>query len=594
MKRRCDPVRGDHRLLTPDSHTLSGVRLNPVIQGRSEGGASRSGHLSDSSNSESAVGLTRRRPPSASPTRRLRFEDETETEAETRYLERQRRRAGQRGAGVLVSKPDLNLYINGKAGAGLQGAGHVLDKQLRGRTVLFDQHDSCGTYSGGGVNLNLHLQPSVPENRGRSLYRHQVNLKTEPIRETYIGSITPGQTSRGRSGEPRLTYQAEHNGNQMTPRQTTPSTDLPVNPYAPNQLSSGTQPPCLTLPVSKRHSFSPPQPQKDSHNVRLNSTTAERNQIQKKNQKQNYNQNQKLNQQEQEGALKPSRERQSGGEPKERSPCVEEDSVKPSSSSGTTAACKPPRSSAGSTQLVEQPKEAEPPDAPLQENFIRRNESSRLSLRRLFSTVSLSRTRSASLDRLSLRPSPPAPDPTPPRTRKSPGLLRKTLSVQSLTVGSPFLQMKKSPSAQNLEQKKKKDRSADYRPAADQFLQRCLSLEDVGSPSSVRSVGRLLRVCPDGTFLLEVVRPASRTFGFMISRGNGRADSGVYVDDMVDRNTEKLFAGLLAIGDEILEVNGEKVACLSLDQVTQLLTQNPSTTIRVLRHWRLPPRGPQH
>lgn len=65
---------------------------------------------------------------------------------------------------------------------------------------------------------------------------------------------------------------------------------------------------------------------------------------------------------------------------------------------------------------------------------------------------------------------------------------------------------------------------------------------------------------------------------------------GVYVEDMVDSSTEKLYAGLLAVGDEILEVNGEKVACLSLDQVTHLLTQNTSATVRVLRHRRTPPQ----
>ena len=59
---------------------------------------------------------------------------------------------------------------------------------------------------------------------------------------------------------------------------------------------------------------------------------------------------------------------------------------------------------------------------------------------------------------------------------------------------------------------------------------------------------------------------------------------------MVDGGTEKLYAGLLAVGDEILEVNGEKVACLSLDQVTRLLTQNTSATIRVLRDWTTSPR----
>lgn len=61
--------------------------------------------------------------------------------------------------------------------------------------------------------------------------------------------------------------------------------------------------------------------------------------------------------------------------------------------------------------------------------------------------------------------------------------------------------------------------------------------------------------------------------------------TGVYIEDM-NSSTEKLYAGLLAIGDEILEVNEEKVACLSLDQVTNLLIKNQSVTIRVLRHQR--------
>ncbi|XP_031735501.1 uncharacterized protein LOC116401303 isoform X1 [Anarrhichthys ocellatus] len=116
------------------------------------------------------------------------------------------------------------------------------------------------------------------------------------------------------------------------------------------------------------------------------------------------------------------------------------------------------------------------------------------------------------------------------------------------------------------------------------LLQRCLSIEDVSRPSSVRSVGRVLQVCSDGTFLLEVSRPKGQIYGFIISRGRGRPNSGVYVEDMVDSSTKKLYAGLLAVGDEILEVNGEKVACLSLDKVTHLLTQSTSATIRVLRH----------
>lgn len=212
-------------------------------------------------------------------------------------------------------------------------------------------------------------------------------------------------------------------------------------------------------------------------------------------------------------------------------------------------------------------------------------EGSRLSLRRLFSSVRLGRSRTGSLDRCSSRPHPPAPDPA------SPAPMKKAPSVQSLSVGSPFFKLRKSPSLQSfVSEQKKKDRSENYRPAAESNLQRCLSVEDVSGPSALRSVGRVLQVGSDGTILLELSRPTSQTFGFIISRGRGRPDSGVYVEDMVDFSTEKLYAGLLGVGDEILEVNEEKVACLSLDQVTHMLTQGNSVTVRVLRHRRLPPR----
>lgn len=58
---------------------------------------------------------------------------------------------------------------------------------------------------------------------------------------------------------------------------------------------------------------------------------------------------------------------------------------------------------------------------------------------------------------------------------------------------------------------------------------------------------------------------------------------------MGDSSTEKLYAGLLGVGDELLEVNGEKVAGLSLDLVTRLMTQENIASVRVLRHRMLPP-----
>nr|XP_029138332.1 uncharacterized protein KIAA1614-like [Labrus bergylta] len=525
----------------------SGVRLHHAIQWKSEGVAPQSARLHDSPSSESAQ--TQRRPPVATLPRRLRFEDETETEAEFRYLERQqqRRRTGQRGSGVLVSKPDLKLYANGNMRAGPQGAGRVVEGTQRGRM------------SGG-----------------------------QSGQETYIGSVTCSETCR--AGPVARTNQVEVNGNHVTvPPQATPTTDLPINPYDPKQLPPPTQPSRSPSPGPLCHpNLSPPPVTSEmmSQIVMINSPKATKN----------------LNQEVQSPTLasEPLEGLGGGAEVKERRVCEEDRGQDVKMKSSTTSSLSAGQSSGKSSDgQLRKPMRVElhsdDPSPP--EHSITRNEPARLSLRRLFANVKLSRTRAASLDRLILRPRPSGPgqtnpEPAPSCPRKSSSLLKKTPSVQSLNVGAPLLQMRKSSSVQSLrsEQKKKKDRSADYRPAADQCLKRCVSIEDVGCPSSVRSVGRVLRVCSDGTILLEISRLNNRTFGFVISRGRGRPDSGVYVEDMVDCSTQKLYTGLLAVGDEIVEVNGEKVACLSLDQVTQLLTQTTMATIRVLRNQRTTPR----
>ncbi|XP_032363637.1 uncharacterized protein LOC116677028 [Etheostoma spectabile] len=593
MKRCCVPLRADHELLlTPDTqHTLSGVRRHPVVQLRSIGVASL---LRDLPGPESAVGSSRRRPVT-SPTRRLRFEDETETEAESRYLDRQRQRTQM---GVLASKPDLNLYVNGRPGAhghqgpglqgpGLQGSGAhghqgtglqgprlqgsgahghqetgpqgpgghghqgarpASDGEHRGRTAPWD---SCGTVLGGRVSL----KPCPhPEDRGRSPYRPRLSLWSEPIRETYIGSVTACDRSGG-------------GGKSRSTNQNMPNTNLPINPYPPQQLAT---------PLSR--SFSSPQ------SVRLNSTQAE----------QTLNHNQSLSWEELGGsAAKPHHQ------------VTERNRVDPKSqSSETTAESQAPPPSGSSDGQVKQPMRAEVySDYTSHPERVSREEPAGLSLRRLFSSVRLSTTRTGSLDRLRSRPRRSESDPAPPESAPAPleydhapsglvsssSLLRKTPSVQSLSLVSPFLRRSSSVQSFLSEQKKKKkqDRSADYRPAADHCLQRCLNVKDVGRPSSVRPVGRVLQVSADGSILLELSQSESSRLGIIISRGRGR---GVYVEDMVDSGTEKLYAGLLAVGDEILEVNGAKVACLSLDQVTQLLTEKPSATVRLLRHRRTPPR----
>ena len=60
--------------------------------------------------------------------------------------------------------------------------------------------------------------------------------------------------------------------------------------------------------------------------------------------------------------------------------------------------------------------------------------------------------------------------------------------------------------------------------------------------------------------------------------------AGVYVQEMADAGTAKLYAGLLGVGDEILQVNGAAVSALGLARVRKLLLRADTLSLRVLRH----------
>lgn len=57
---------------------------------------------------------------------------------------------------------------------------------------------------------------------------------------------------------------------------------------------------------------------------------------------------------------------------------------------------------------------------------------------------------------------------------------------------------------------------------------------------------------------------------------------------MADLDTAKLYSGLLGVGDEILEVDGAKVAGLGLGHIKELLAHAESLSIRVLRQRPVP------
>ncbi|XP_063154525.1 uncharacterized protein KIAA1614 homolog [Candoia aspera] len=241
---------------------------------------------------------------------------------------------------------------------------------------------------------------------------------------------------------------------------------------------------------------------------------------------------------------------------------------------------------------------------PKQQQSTKKGEvSSTSGLKKFFTTLGqstkqrLGRFRCYSMEQISMLESGAAmPNVEPgPDTICSPKM-KKVPSLQSLQMVSPFCQPRKASSVQNLHSfLGKNNRSNVYlvgEPKDEEAFpnrktrtqhRRSLSVEDIGSPNLVRTVGRVVAVFPDGTSQLELQRSQQGHFGFRVSSGNGRPDTGIYVQEMADPSTAKLYAGLLEVGDEILEVNGAKVAGLGLARINELLLWAETLSLRVLR-----------
>ncbi|XP_073705328.1 uncharacterized protein [Garra rufa] len=223
----------------------------------------------------------------------------------------------------------------------------------------------------------------------------------------------------------------------------------------------------------------------------------------------------------------------------------------------------------------------------------------KLSLRRFFSSMGLNSmgklvkgSRSNSMEHLCF-PAARYSSASSSPTHRSLVPLKRTPSLQSLHTESPLAQLRKASSVQSLQSPKRKfERSTilGELPLPLSLAPRVLQKEEnikesLEDSRAAGPLGRLVQAFPDGTLLIELIRPANNgPFGFVISRGKGRPDSGIYVERVGDSTTENIYTGLLGVGDEILEVNGEIVAGLTLDHVTRLMTRDSKAKIRILPH----------
>ncbi|KAM4861189.1 uncharacterized protein KIAA1614 homolog [Thomomys bottae] len=229
--------------------------------------------------------------------------------------------------------------------------------------------------------------------------------------------------------------------------------------------------------------------------------------------------------------------------------------------------------------------ESRPPSAAPSDGKKKRSNSivSALGLKKLFSALGhtsqakISKSRSYSMEQLQPTAQGPLSHTSTPKVKRVSSLHLNLHSLLSSKGDRSSIYLVEEPGNPNTP-----GRSAKGPP------QRTLSVEDVGAPSLVRTVGRVAEVFPDGTNQLQLQRPLEGTFGFCVAYGNGHRDSGLYVKEMADLDTAKLYSGLLGVGDEILEVNGAKVAGLGLAHIKELLAHSESLSIRVLRRRPVP------
>ncbi|XP_006816485.1 uncharacterized protein LOC102801825 [Saccoglossus kowalevskii] len=104
----------------------------------------------------------------------------------------------------------------------------------------------------------------------------------------------------------------------------------------------------------------------------------------------------------------------------------------------------------------------------------------------------------------------------------------------------------------------------------------------VTSPNHLRKVGRILKSNVDGTLIIELVKPPSGPFGFYIARGNEKFGRGIFISRMSDGYPEKMFAGLMGIGDEILEINGTSLVKKTLDDVYDAMADRDRLVLKIM------------
>ncbi|KAL4219301.1 hypothetical protein ACF0H5_021880 [Mactra antiquata] len=94
-------------------------------------------------------------------------------------------------------------------------------------------------------------------------------------------------------------------------------------------------------------------------------------------------------------------------------------------------------------------------------------------------------------------------------------------------------------------------------------------------------IGKLMKMYPDGTQVIQLTKPDNGPIGFFIAKGSAKYGNGIFISRFSASRPEQCFGGLLGIGDEILEVNSHIVRDLSQDSVYNLISNSPVVVLKI-------------
>ncbi|KAL8612177.1 hypothetical protein ACOMHN_018466 [Nucella lapillus] len=137
------------------------------------------------------------------------------------------------------------------------------------------------------------------------------------------------------------------------------------------------------------------------------------------------------------------------------------------------------------------------------------------------------------------------------------------------------------------QKKRKKSESGDHpatttTPTTTTHHPPLIAVDSSHGSKDVRPIGRLLQLNPDGTQVVELIRPPNGQLGVQLTQGNEETLRGKFVSGFVDKSTQKLLSGILHISDQVLKINDQSIDDCPLIEVHDIIDSQQRLKFLVL------------